>query len=269
MNDAMILARFAEGRDGYGSHYHDCHQLLYIKKGRIRLRIKEETYDAGPGTLALISRLEPHSIEILSEDYQRYTVTVSPEIQNYAAFMGETLISALVNRPKAFLHAVHIKNTEQVENLLQLLVGESSSSEILNRNMRLLLLAQLLVHFCREYPETFPEKSENLQRIQQVRLYLEENFASKCDLESLAERFHLSQSYLSHQFREVTGSSVIAYLTAFRIAEAKRCLVNTDWPVAKVAAECGFSDHSNFGRTFRSMTGLSPKDFRSKFQNNT
>ena len=268
MNDAIIHARFAEGRDGYSSHYHDCHQLLYIKKGQIRLRIKEETYEVGPGTLALISRLEPHSIEILSEDYQRYTVTVSPEIQNYAAFMGETLISALVNRPKAFLHAVHLKDMERAENLLRLMVEESASSEILNGKMRLLLLLQLLVHFCREYPETFPEKPENLQRIQQVRLYLEENFASKCELESLAEEFHLSQSYLSHQFREVTGSSIIAYLTAYRIAEAKRCLVNTDWPVAKVAAECGFSDHSNFGRTFRSMTGMSPKEFRSKYRNN-
>ena len=268
MNDAMIHARFAVGRDGYSSHYHDCHQLLYIKSGQIRLRIKEETYEAGPGTLALISRLEPHSIEILSEDYQRYTVTVSPEIQNYAAIMGETLISALVNRPRAFLHTVHLADTERAESLLQLMVKESDSSEILNGKMRLFLLAQLLVHFCREYPETFPEKPENLQRIQQVRLYLEENFASKCDLESLAAEFHLSQSYLSHQFREVTGSSVIAYLTAYRIAEAKRCLVDTDWSVGKVALECGFSDHSNFGRTFRSMTGLSPKDFRGKYRKN-
>lgn len=266
MTEPMIHARFAAGRDGYGSHYHDSHQLIYVKKGQIRLQIGRNTYEAGPGTLALISRLEPHSIEILSEDYERFTVTVSPEVQNYTAYMGETLVSALVNRPDTFQHAVCLTDTEETEKLLQLLVGESDSTEILVGKMRVFLLSQLLVLFCRAYPKSIPEKPENLQRIQQIRLYLEENFAYKCDLASLADRFHLSQSYLSHQFREVTGSSVIAYLTAFRIAEAKRRLVDTDCPVVQVATECGFTDHSNFGRTFRSMTGMSPKEFRKKYR---
>ena len=268
MTEPHIHARFAVGRDGYGSHYHDSHQLIYVKSGRIRLQIGEHIYEAGPGTLSLISRLERHSIEIISEDYVRYTVTISPEVEKYAAYMGETLISALVNRPVTFQHAVMLADAEAAERLLQQLVEESDAPEMLDDKMRVFLLSQLLVLFCRAYPDSIPEKPENLQRIQQVRQYLEENYAAKCDLESLAQRFHLSQSYLSHQFREVTGSSVIAYLTAFRIAEAKRCLVHTDWPVAKVATECGFSDHSNFGRTFRSMTGMSPKEFRSKYREN-
>ena len=58
---------------------------------------------------------------------------------------------------------------------------------------------------------------------------------------------------------------VIAYLTAYRLAKAKHLLVETDIEIGKVSAACGFSDHSNFGRTFREETGMTPSRFRKIF----
>ena len=95
---------------------------------------------------------------------------------------------------------------------------------------------------------------------------MEANFASRCCLEELATRFHMSQSYLSHLFKNITGSSILAYLTAYRIVQAKHLLVETDMEIGKITAACGFSDHSNFGRTFRAQTGMAPLAFRKVYR---
>jgi len=102
--------------------------------------------------------------------------------------------------------------------------------------------------------------------VQRIRQHLEDNFTSPCDLEELAQRFHLSQSHMSHIFRRITGSSVIAYLTAYRLTVAKHWLLETDLPIGTVSENCGFTDHSNFGRIFKAETGLSPSQFRKKYR---
>jgi AraC-like DNA-binding protein len=48
-----------------------------------------------------------------------------------------------------------------------------------------------------------------------------------------------------------------------RLAAAARLLVETDRPVADIAYDCGFYDHSALTRAFRSATNLTPTQFRS------
>lgn len=265
MDRPLVKVRYSEDVHPFTSHFHDCHQLLYVVRGAVRVTVGERPYLAGPGSLVVISRLEPHDIRIESPEYLRYTVTLQPDLQGYDALLGETLLSVLVNRPAGFQHMAELPDKGRAEAILAQMAEESERSGRMRERMLLLLLSQLLVLFCRSRPESIPENTGNLWLIQQVRQHIEENFAAKCVLEDLAKQFHLSSSYLSHLFKQVTGSSVIGYLTACRIAAAKRCLAETDQPVGSIAASCGFSDHSNFGRTFRAMTGMTPKAFRETF----
>jgi len=43
-------------------------------------------------------------------------------------------------------------------------------------------------------------------------------------------------------------------------------LAETDWEIGTIVEECGFSDNSNFSRTFKKTTGLSPTEFRKQFR---
>ena len=76
----MILsAEYAQNTNGKSTHYHNCHQLLYITHGQIRITVSGSEYVAGPGTAVLISRFEEHSIQVESHSYQRYTLQIAPE----------------------------------------------------------------------------------------------------------------------------------------------------------------------------------------------
>ena len=264
MEQELITAKYSERIHPLSSHFHDCYQLIYVVRGSACVTVNGIKYDATDGTMILIGRLENHEIQIQSEEYARYTVMVSPNIYGYNTLLGDRLLSPLTNRPKHFRHAADMPCPEIVR-ILQQMATESEQNRPMKDKMLLSLLSQLLVLYSRQYPESIPDNAGNLQLIRQVRQYLEENFASKCELDALAAQFNLSASYLSHMFKQITGCSVISYLTAYRISAAKHYLIETDWPVSSICAACGFSDHSNFGRTFRKETGLSPSEFRDKF----
>ena len=49
------------------------------------------------------------------------------------------------------------------------------------------------------------------------------------------------------------------------MSKAKKLLLATDWKIIDIAASCGFQDVSNFNRTFRARTGLTPTAYRRAF----
>ena len=104
------------------------------------------------------------------------------------------------------------------------------------------------------------------QNLQQVRDYLDENFAQKISLDALCGRFYMSRSYLSRAFKAQFGVNISEYLLGLRITRAKQLLRFSDDSVADIAASCGFDDANFFARTFKKVEGVSPSQFRASWR---
>jgi len=70
----------------------------------------------------------------------------------------------------------------------------------------------------------------------------------------------LSKHYLYHLFKEQTGFSLSEYVRNKRIIKAKELLIE-GVSITQLPHMIGFSDYSTFYRTFKNITGVSPKDF--------
>ena len=57
----------------------------------------------------------------------------------------------------------------------------------------------------------------------------------------------------------------MGYLQSCRMAAAKKYLAETDLEVGAIVDKCGFSDSSNFSRSFKRVTGSTPTKFRAQF----
>ena len=93
-------------------------------------------------------------------------------------------------------------------------------------------------------------------------LHLNEHHTRPRPMGDLAARAGLSLSAFERQVGRVYGVTPSQLLTRARLDSASRLLRGTDWPVARVAVECGYFDHSAFTRAFRSAVGLTPTQFR-------
>ena len=92
--------------------------------------------------------------------------------------------------------------------------------------------------------------------------YLQQNYASKITLSSLADQFFCSQSLLIKSFRKEYGTTIITALTDIRLKKAKELLLGSRMRVKEIAETCGFSEQNYFSKAFVAKYGCSPSDFR-------
>ncbi|BFT74327.1 response regulator [Paenibacillus sp. P36] len=81
-------------------------------------------------------------------------------------------------------------------------------------------------------------------------------------LESLAEEVGVHPVTLSRMFKQQTGLSFVRYLTRKRMEKAKRILISSDQPIAKLAESLGYQDHRYFTSLFKNEWGMTPGDYR-------
>lgn len=91
--------------------------------------------------------------------------------------------------------------------------------------------------------------------------YIAENLGERFTLDDLARQAGVSRFHFARLFRVSTGDSPMAYLLKSRIERAKQMLLQDDRPVCEIAAALGFCDQSHLTRTFRRLTGLTPREF--------
>jgi YesN/AraC family two-component response regulator len=94
--------------------------------------------------------------------------------------------------------------------------------------------------------------------------YIWENYTRKISLKEIAEVSGLSAPYFSTIFKEEMGENLSSYLNRLRVEKAGHLLIETDFPLSKIAGVCGFEDQSWFSKIFKIYTNISPGKFRGR-----
>lgn len=82
------------------------------------------------------------------------------------------------------------------------------------------------------------------------------------DVDSIAVGCHVSRRTL-HRLFEGTGQTAMSHLRTLRVDAAQRLLANqADLSIESIAREVGFANDTHFYRSFRSVTGATPGEYR-------
>ena len=123
-------------------------------------------------------------------------------------------------------------------------------------------MQEAVERFCHSaFPPASPPERDV---IQQATRFIMIHFAEPLTLLDVAKSVHLSESYFSSMFKKGCGASFREYLNAVRVDEAKRLLDLGQQSVTEVALAVGFESQSYFSKVFRSVTGMTPKEYRMK-----
>lgn len=95
--------------------------------------------------------------------------------------------------------------------------------------------------------------------------YISGNFHT-CTLQSTADFFKISPSYLSRLIKEQTGMTYKQLIQHLKLTCAENLLLNTSMPVEVICHEAGYENQSHFYKLFSQKYGCTPKEYRQKHE---
>ena len=109
-------------------------------------------------------------------------------------------------------------------------------------------------------------KNEHVLQIRMQKMigFIQEHYAEDVSLQDIASAASISRSEASRCFQSYLHTSPVSYLLKYRVERSMQLLRDGNMTVEAVALECGFSSSAYFCKLFRSHTGMTPKQYRSK-----
>ena len=109
------------------------------------------------------------------------------------------------------------------------------------------------------------QKEHEDESIKNAQSFIEGHFGDKINVEELANKFALSRRNFVRRFKKATSNTPIEYIQRVKIEAAKKSLESSTYSVSDVMFNVGYTDDKSFRNTFRKFTGLSPLEYRKKY----
>ncbi|MEO8111330.1 MAG: helix-turn-helix domain-containing protein [Ginsengibacter sp.] len=109
------------------------------------------------------------------------------------------------------------------------------------------------------------QKVHDDEPIKKAQEYIENNFEEKITVDQLASMFALGRRNMERRFKKATANTVTEYIQRVKIEAAKKTLETGRKNISEVMYEVGYSDTKAFRTVFKRITGLSPIEYRSKY----
>ena len=230
-------------------HIHPSAELLLVTKGRLTVHIlgrESEYIDAG--SCALIFPLQSHA-------YDR------PDGTEYFRFNFSTSLLQSFFRPN--------KNSIGEKSVFPICLEEYNPFFNSVREGQISpfkvkgFLYNIIADYCAHIPLTKKQADDNA--LSKVIGYIEEHKSEKVTIADTAAALGYNEKYLSRTINEAAGFGFSILLSTLRMEAAKHLLRNTQRTVVDIALECGFGSERNFYRTFKELTGYTPKEYRASY----
>ena len=109
------------------------------------------------------------------------------------------------------------------------------------------------------------QKLHGDEMVQQAQAYIESKLHEKISIEDLSSKFAVGRRNFDRRFIKATGNTPVEYSQRVKIESAKKAFETTRKTINEVMYDVGYSDVKAFREVFRKITGMSPLEYRSKY----
>ncbi|MFC0183130.1 Transcriptional regulator GlxA family, contains an amidase domain and an AraC-type DNA-binding HTH domain [Pseudarcicella hirudinis] len=109
------------------------------------------------------------------------------------------------------------------------------------------------------------QKLHGDEMVRQAQAYIESKLDEKISVEHLSSKFSVGRRNFDRRFIKATGNTPVEYLQRVKIESAKKAFETSRKTINEVMYEVGYSDVKAFREVFRKITGMSPLEYRSKY----
>lgn len=109
------------------------------------------------------------------------------------------------------------------------------------------------------------QKDHDDDSVKKAQEFIEQHFQDKITVNQLSSMLALSRRNLERRFKKATSNSVVEYMQRVKVEAAKMSLESSHENVNEVMYKVGYTDSKAFRTTFKKITGLSPVQYRNKY----
>jgi transcriptional regulator GlxA family with amidase domain len=109
------------------------------------------------------------------------------------------------------------------------------------------------------------QKRHEDEPIKKAQEFIEQNLTEKISIEDLATRFAIGRRHFIRRFKKATNNTPAEYIQRVKIEAAKKHLENTRKNINEVMYDVGYTDVKAFRTVFKKITGLSPIDYKHRY----
>ena len=112
-----------------------------------------------------------------------------------------------------------------------------------------------------------PLEDKKADLLKECLMYMEEHYQEKLYIRDLASLCHLNEQYFTRFFGNHVGVPPLEYLNRYRVKKATDLMIYSEEKIVDIAKNTGFHNQGNFIKTFKTIMGESPNQYRKRMQN--
>ncbi|MBR5225821.1 MAG: helix-turn-helix domain-containing protein [Clostridia bacterium] len=267
LNDSLFYSCRAThyDRNTYPSslHYHDYYELVILEEGDIHYISEGSTFKPQKGDLIVIPprRLHMSAIDADETLYKRHVFYLYPDALSALGCDALTDFLISVNEARCQLSLPGAEKASLLSLLSRLDHALAPDADKKDRALSLGLVIEIFYLLSLAQADTASASAhlpENVLRIQQ---YIDDHYAEISSVSQIAAHFYYSREYVSRLFKQHFNTTVADYITKRRIATTQT-LIAQGIPLSDICYRVGFGSMTAFIRSFRSVTNMTPSQYR-------
>ena len=245
-------------------HFHPEWELLWVLDAPLHITSAQKKYEIQPGELILFPPNWPHEFHEMERPCTFLCLQVSSRAFPTTAHMHTDEIRLADCMPKEEIRWLR----QAMLDTARMCFTEESHFELFCMGQCGLILHRLLQFVpCHNMtPEEQASTEQRNARLTRLMQFVDENFTHKIRLADFAKAEGCTLSFLSRFVREAMNQTFQDYVNSVRFNYARKLVALTEKPLVSICYESGFSDYRYFSRSFQTVYGMTPAEYRLQFQ---
>ncbi len=255
-------------------HSHDFEELVIILSGRATHQVGRESYQIGAGDVFVLlggmSHCYPevHGLSLINVLYDPAHIRLPlADLGTLPGYHALFRVEPTLRRHQHYHN--RLKLTIEELGRLAGMVAELDQEIRLHppgyRFMATMHFMEIVGFLSRCYTRIPALRTREVRPVTQISdllSYMEQHYRQPLAIDDLLKVAHMSQSSLFRTFRQIMGRSPLDYLIHLRVGKASQLLQRSTLRIREVSDAVGFADSNYFTRQFRTITGVSPREYR-------
>lgn len=252
-------------------HEHDHFEFFFLLSDSFDYVVQNKTYHMKQNDLLVIPPGVIHFPDMSMRGvlYDRIVLWINRDFFNEMVRLDPDLQKAVLSdEPRAYQARLSAASSQMLYNLLSVILEDTEKKPPSYQLNTIGLTCQLVALLNRTIAsmENLVANSRVNELSTNILFYIQNHITEELSLEKLSDEFFVSKGYLSKIFKDHFGISVYQYILQNKI-DGVCGLIADDVSITEAASRYGFRDYPSFYRSFKKVTGMSPKAFRSALRN--